>query len=354
MRRWILRAVFVGGALAVVGALAMSSGLVSLSARAGHWAVTEWVLAYAKNRSVATHALGVEVPVELHDPGLIVRGAGHYETGCRWCHGVPGEPMPRVARAMLPPPTHLPSFVIDEPAAQVYRVVHDGIKFTGMPGWPAKGRGDEVWPVVAFVKAMPGMTAQTYWRLVDGGAMASAAAADAPAVVVRACARCHGSDGLGRLAGAFPRLAGQREAYLVAAMRAYAEGARPSGMMQPVAQATSEAEWVAAARYYAGLDGMGPAGEASTLGAQIVREGSVADHIPSCQDCHGPTSHARNPAFPLLAGQDARYLRDQLRLFRDKVRGGSPYAELMEAVRAHELSDAQIEAVSAWYGSVSP
>ena len=42
-------------------------------------------------RSVATHTLGVKPP-PLADPALVLKGAGHYETGCRPCHGGPGLP----------------------------------------------------------------------------------------------------------------------------------------------------------------------------------------------------------------------------------------------------------------------
>lgn len=348
MKTWLKRGALIGVGLAVLGAAVMSSGVISLSARAGHWEVTEQLLAYAKNRSIATWSLGVEPPVALDDPALILRGAGHYESGCRWCHGVPGRPQPAVGQAMLPPPTELPAFARDEPPAQLFRVIHDGIKFTGMPGWPAKDRADEVWALVAFVKAMPGMSADDYWRLVAGSEPGRPAA---PAVVVTVCARCHGFDGMGRMAGAYPRLAGQAEPYLVAALEAYASGARPSGMMGPVAVALRGDDLRAAARYYAGLDGLGAAAEVSAAGGRIVREGIPDDKIPACQGCHGPTTHDRNPAYPLLAGQDARYLREQLVLFRERRRGGSPYAELMQAVRAHGLDDVQIAAVSAWYGA---
>ncbi|MCB9542367.1 MAG: c-type cytochrome [Myxococcales bacterium] len=408
MKTWVKRGLWIGAGLAALGAAVVSSGLVSLSARAGHWEVTEQLLAFAKDRSVATHSLGVEPPVALDDPALILRGAGHYEGGCRWCHGAPGRPQPAVGQAMLPPPTDLPPFARDEPPAQLYRVIHDGIKFTGMPGWPAKDRGDEVWALVAFVKALPGMSADDYDRLVWGR---EAAPAGAPAVVAVACARCHGFDGRGRMAGAFPRLAGQREPYLVGALEAYASGARPSGVMGPIAVALRGDDLRAAARYYAGLDGLarkvrgfpsratgdrlaggsaegepaqaypevrrawrgraephgrrdrgaqqgtralfglGAAAEASAAGGRIVREGVPDDKIPACHGCHGPTAHDRNPAYPLLAGQDARYLREQLVLFRERRRGGSQYAELMQAVRAHGLDDAQIAAVSVWYGA---
>ena len=54
------------------------------------------------------------------------------------------------------------------------------------------------------------------------------------------CARCHGARGEGGGKGAFPRLAGQSQPYLAAALRAYASGSRPSGIMQPIARELDE------------------------------------------------------------------------------------------------------------------
>ena len=54
------------------------------------------------------------------------------------------------------------------PEELLYLVKH-GIKFTGMPAWTALQRDDEVWAVVAFLRALPGMDADDYARLVLTG-----------------------------------------------------------------------------------------------------------------------------------------------------------------------------------------
>ena len=52
-----------------------------------HWPITEWILNTGMERSVATHSLGIDPP-DLDNPDLVLKGAGHYEIGCRPCHGV--------------------------------------------------------------------------------------------------------------------------------------------------------------------------------------------------------------------------------------------------------------------------
>src|SRR5690606_28499476 len=109
------------------------------------------------------------------------------------------------------------------------------------------------------------------------------------------CARCHGADGAGRGTGAFPRLAGQRPDYLFASLRAYAGRSRASGVMQPVAEALSEAQMLALAEYYSLQSVALPQpsvprstddSEAIERGRQLAAAGDAK--VPSCQQCHGP------------------------------------------------------------------
>jgi len=51
--------------------------------------------------------------------------------------------------------------------------------------------------------------------------------------------------------------------------------------------------------------------------------GKVADGAPSprcCSSCHGPNGNSTIPEWPRLAGQNAVYIAEQLRLFRSGVR----------------------------------
>lgn len=69
------------------------------------------------------------------------------------------------------------------------------------------------------------------------------------------CASCHGADGIAVMP-AYPNLAGQNEAYLVAALTAYRNKDRNGGMaaiMQMQAASLSDEDINNIAAYYAGL-----------------------------------------------------------------------------------------------------
>lgn len=341
------------GLIALVALLVILSGVISIKASSGHWRITAWLLDFTKRRSVATRSIGITAP-PLDDPALVMRGAGHYETGCRRCHGSPGEPMPVIPSRMTPPPPDLSVMVDRWKARELFYIVTHGIKFTGMPAWPAPGRDDEVWAVVAFLRRLPRLDEQGYARLVFGTTPPPSSLRVAEIAGAR-CARCHGVDGTGRETAAFPRLAGQKAEYLQRTLRAYALGARQSGMMAPVAADLDEDAIRTVSEYYAAL----PAAERQTTarrgspGERIASQGIPEQDVPPCAECHGPTPRPRNAAYPTHAGQFSDYMELQLRLFAEDRRGGSEYAPIMRDI-AVRLTATQRRDVAEYYATLPP
>ena len=361
IKTWSFR---IGAFLVVVafgGFLFVTSGIMPIKASSGHWAITAWFLNFAMRRSVVTHSLGMQTPA-LNDPALVAQGAGHYEFGCLPCHGGPDLPQPVIAQQMTPHPPYLPPEIPKWDADELFYIVKHGVKFTGMPAWPALQRDDEVWAVVAFLLRLPRLTSQEYKELArsrnPGAAMENLSTAkEAPRAVSESCARCHGLDGAGRGLSTFPILAGQRPTYLYASLLAFARGERHSGTMIPIATGLSADEMREIARYYANLPqllssnprpNVAPAVE---RGREIAVLGIPSKRVPACASCHGPSSTPRNPIYPNLAGQHAEYLALQLELFKKDIRGGTPYAHIMRSVAAR-LTPEQIRDVALYYASL--
>lgn len=341
------------GLLPLLAIVVLLSGVVPVAASSGHFAVTAWVLKFAMRRSVATHSMGISAP-KLKDERLLLIGAGHYESACRFCHGAPGIAPPPAVAGATPAPPALTHAAQRYDAAELFYIVRHGVKFTGMPAWPSSVREDEVWPVIAFLQAWPDLDRAKYDGLVFGSTRGQRPPG-APLSLER-CARCHGTRGQGR-GEAFPVLAAQNREYLHASLTAYAEGKRPSAIMQQHVHLT-DGELRKLAEWFAQQPPAQPRGTSSESdesyrwGRALARQGVAARKIPSCNDCHGPKGTMRN-AYPLLSGQPSSYLRQQLQLFSAGTRGGSPYASLMDNVQAHALEPDEIQAVAAYYSSLA-
>jgi cytochrome c553 len=351
-----------GAAVAIVMGVAVIvlSGIAPIKASSGHWFLTAAFLDFAKTRSVATHSLGVEPP-PLDEKSLVLKGAGHYEIGCASCHGSPAAPVPPPMAAMTPPPPDLPGLLRRWDAGELFTIVKHGIKFTGMPAWPSQRRDDEVWAMVAFLRQMPDLDAAAYRRLAYGDrgdpfdpvATTGPGGEPPPRIVSDVCARCHGSDGAGTR-GAFPSLAGQRSGYTFAALLAFRDGSRSSGMMQTVAATLGDDEMREAAMYYERQPPPSArVGAAAPADAGAIATRGVPDRdIPACVECHGPAVTPKNPQYPRIDGQHASYLALQLRLFRERRRGG-PNANLMESF-VDRLTDDDIARVTRYYAALPP
>ena len=351
--------VVVGGLL---GLVVLVSGVVPIGASGGHWAVTRWFLDFAKDRSVSTHSYGVVAP-SLDDPDLILKGALHYDIGCRPCHGRPGMKYPRIAQSMTPKAPYLPPGLSEWDSAELFHIVKHGIKFTGMPAWPAQQRDDEVWAVVAFLWKLPELDEAEYRRLVDSGDFQSAPIETmglppaAAVTLTESCARCHGGDGIARGDGAFPNLAGQRREYLENSLHAYIRGDRHSGIMQPIAAGLDADVIRELANYYSSLapppQRAGGDPEKIQRGSEIARFGIPSERVPACMECHDPAGRQARSAYPSLTGQPADYLVEQLELFQKRKRGGTRYAHLMHHV-VDRLDAAEMRAVALYFESLPP
>jgi cytochrome c553 len=68
-----------------------------------------------------------------------------------------------------------------------------------------------------------------------------------------------------------------------------------------------------------------------------------------CSQCHGIRMPSADAPFPPLGGRDPEYLKTAIKQYRDKTRK----SDIMNAI-AGSLTDAEINDIAAYYGSVKP
>lgn len=368
------RALLVSGVLilagaAVVAAAVVLSGAYNVAASAKHFYITDRLIKLVLWRSIDTHSTGIEAPPPLAGRGLARLGGLHFVTGCEPCHGGPGRPQSPIVTGMYPAPPRLAGKVEGWSDAELFWIVRHGLKFTGMPQWAGTGRSREVWPVVAFLRALPGMTPAAYGALAAAASGADTFALASDQQAVAACAACHGDARRPPIADLVPPLQGQNAAYLVRSLAEYAEDRRQSGIMEPLAVALSPERRAKLAAAYAAMPppappagGTGPnrpaAGEGTDAlpagdaerGRRIAEEGLPERNVAACLSCH---SGARSPQFPRLAGLSAAYIAEQLHLFREGVRGDTAYGAIMQAV-VRRLPEEDVDAVATYLARRGP
>jgi mono/diheme cytochrome c family protein len=148
--------------ISVVGAAAfVRLGFYDISATDQHLAPTYWLLDTTMKYSVKRRGERIDVP-DLDDAAKIARGVSLYRAHCEHCHGAPGVAPEPFALGMTPAPVPLVHTARAWPPAEVFWVVKEGIKMTGMPAWKFRMTDEDIWAVVAFLPAMARMTPQQY------------------------------------------------------------------------------------------------------------------------------------------------------------------------------------------------
>lgn len=172
------------------------------------------------------------------------------------------------------------------------------------------------------------------------------------------CSTCHGIDG-NAVSPNFPRLAGQMPDYTIEQLKAFRGHSRsdPAGFeyMWGLSRHLTDAQIEGLAAYFAS---QAPKPNAETAvspdlaaaGHEIFEKGILSASVPPCATCHGESAQGREK-FPRLAGQHADYLVKQLAVFQRTDE--RPEGAVMKVI-AHQLTQANIEAVSAYLQTVPP
>ena len=202
--RCLLAIAALGFAALLAGAITVYAGWYDISATDQHLAPTYRLLDYAMRRSVKFRAHDIEVP-DLKDERRIQAGAFLYREHCLQCHGGPSVAPAPFALGMTPVPVPLVHTARAWTPAEMFWVVKEGIKMTGMPAWKYRMTDEETWSVVAFLPAMARMTPEEFRNLSVGPPerLRSEASLEEPsakrgerAINQYACVTCHEIPGI--------------------------------------------------------------------------------------------------------------------------------------------------------------
>ncbi len=142
------------------------SGLYNIGATEPHWEITEWFIEKVRDRSIAANSSELRFP-SPEDPAQASAAVPHYDGMCRFCHGAPGRARHEFAKGLYPVPPPLMSGIVQERAdAELYWIVENGIKMTGMPAFGPTHEKEDLLGILALVRILPDLSAQAYAEMV--------------------------------------------------------------------------------------------------------------------------------------------------------------------------------------------
>jgi len=145
------------------------SGVYNVAATIPHTKVTLWVLSETREQSVKFHSKDIVVP-SINDLSQIQSGLNHYKEMCVGCHGAPGVSPSEMSEGLNPEPPKLSEWkeeLKQEELREIFWVIKNGIKMTGMPGFGATHSDEEIWGIVAFLNQLPNLSPEKYKAMVE-------------------------------------------------------------------------------------------------------------------------------------------------------------------------------------------
>jgi len=157
---------FIAGILFGLFVVALAAGLVvwtgsfNVAASVPPGRLEESVARFALNRSIARRAPSAKNPLTASSETLR-QGLSHYRENCVGCHGAPGVDASEYGQGLNPaaPDLTLPR-VQKRPDGELFWIVSNGIRMTGMPAFGPTHKDQEVWKIVAFLRHLPELSAQ--------------------------------------------------------------------------------------------------------------------------------------------------------------------------------------------------
>jgi mono/diheme cytochrome c family protein len=95
-----------------------------------------------------------------NSPQLLQEASRHFADHCASCHGNDGIGNTEIGRNLYPPAPdmRLPS-TQQLSDGELYYIIHNGVRWTGMPAWGDPGDDPESWKLVLFIRHLPSLTA---------------------------------------------------------------------------------------------------------------------------------------------------------------------------------------------------
>lgn len=155
--------------LMIVGSAALVLWIRSqkgFSARDEPSAPEAFVARLVRALSVPAEAKQLKSPKRLDDPTMLTGARMHWADHCAICHANDGSGDTPIGRGLYPkaPDMRLP-LTQSKSDGELFFIIENGIRLTGMPAWGSGGSGVESWALVGFIRSIPHLTPEDIKQL---------------------------------------------------------------------------------------------------------------------------------------------------------------------------------------------
>ena len=142
--------------LAILAIAAMQIVKHGVSARDTPTGAEAVIAGVLRRAAVPRAARSMKNPVPLTD-AVLAEGREHWADHCAPCHGLDGKGNTEIGRGLYPKVPDMSDGSPDLSDGELYYIIVNGVRLTGMPGWGDR-EADENWHLVHFIRHLPKLT----------------------------------------------------------------------------------------------------------------------------------------------------------------------------------------------------
>ena len=156
LSRLLIAALAFAGVIALASSVWLIRGGISAKPTPGQLETT--LARRARALAMPGSARDLRNPVAL-TPQVLAEGREHFADHCAICHGNDGSGDTEVGRGLYPraPDMRQPA-TQSLPDGELFYIIENGVRLTGMPAWASHEGTDENWNLVHFIRHLPKLT----------------------------------------------------------------------------------------------------------------------------------------------------------------------------------------------------
>ena len=110
---------------------------------------------HARNISVPADARALKNPRSVTEE-VMTEAREHWTEHCSICHGIDGQSDTVMGSRMYPPAPNMNEGQTQQKSdGELFYIISNGVRLTGMPAWEGEDSPEEIWDLVSFIRHLP-------------------------------------------------------------------------------------------------------------------------------------------------------------------------------------------------------
>ena len=120
---------------------------------------------HARRVATPSDAMSLKNPVATTEEST-AEAREHFVEHCSVCHGIDGKGQTIIGQRMYPPAPDMTQAATQQKAdGELFYIISNGVRLTGMPAWEGEDNPESIWSLVAFIRHLPQLTPEELDRM---------------------------------------------------------------------------------------------------------------------------------------------------------------------------------------------